>query len=84
MRAAPAGRRNWLRWPAARLGRLVQWVCPTGTEARKAYCSDRCQLWVLCKCAKEEFWSSGSLEDRTWWLLTACGGAVILYWLLAY
>ena len=81
--AAEAGVGRWLRWPAALLGRLVQWICPTGAEARKECCSDRCRLWVLCRCAQEEFRSSGSLEDRTWWLLAACGGAVILYWLLA-
>ena len=61
----------------------MQWICPTGAEARKECCSDRCRLWVLCKCSQEEFRSSGSIEDRTWWLLAACGGAVILYWLLA-
>jgi hypothetical protein len=81
--AVGSGVGRWLRWPAARLGRLVQWICPTGAEARKECCSDRCRLWVLCKCSQEEFRSSGSIEDRTWWLLAACGGAVILYWLLA-
>ena len=75
-------RAGWLRWPAALLGRVVQWVCPTGAEARKDCCSDRCRFWTLCKCAQEEFRSHGALEDRTWWLLAACGGAAILYWLL--
>jgi hypothetical protein len=71
------------RWPAALAGQAAQWICPTGVEERKSCCSDSCQYWVLCKCAQEEFRSAGKRETRTWLLLAACGGAVILYWLFA-
>ncbi len=75
--------RRWWRWPAARLGRVVQRICSKGDVTQKDCCTDRCQFWILCQCAKDEYRSATSLEDRVWWILAACGAAAILYWLLA-
>jgi len=61
------------------LGRLILRICSSG---RKECRNESCQLRALCKCAMDDFRAATVVERRVWVILAACGGAVLLYWLL--
>lgn len=66
-------------WMAVLLGRVAERICNSGKNS----CPDEsCKLKYYCKCAQEQERTANMLEITLVGSMAACGGGLIVYWLL--
>jgi hypothetical protein len=66
-------------WTAVLLGRVAERIC----HSAKNPCPDEsCKLRYYCRCAQEQERTARMLEFTLCGSMAACGGGLIVYWLL--